>query len=282
MPLPTNLATSFPSGVKITVYPREDGHAMVRVGDPAVSVIRYAVLPGDRLRAIVRTIAGAGVESGVFDPLERGVRRASFVLRQPEIDAFVRALDQETRVRDALGVQGGVESIPSAEPQPYLLHVDAPPTSPETARLMLALEGDEFRTITRRVFMLLRERLASHLTPHVPEGSTVHAEPGESLTIGLVLDAEGVWDLLDTLDRGEAEWLRESEPGSWSPVSEVGGARGARRTISVVFDPERSDPADIADVLARLSWLYRAVGGDGLQIVDSGIEQEAVPAGYDR
>ncbi len=59
--------------------------------------------------------------------------------------------------------------------------------------------------------------------------------------------------------------VREPEP----PYL-LGRAASAEHRLSIVFD-ETATEAEVAEVLALLSELYRALGGDGLVILDSGI-----------
>lgn len=50
----------------------------------------------------------------------------------------------------------------------------------------------------------------------------------------------------------------------------LAAAEGTARRLTVLFDPDAGGPDEIANVLGRLSDLYRSVGGDGLLIAGTG------------
>ncbi len=101
----------------------------------------------------------------------------------------------------------------------------------------------------------------------------------EWLLVGLMGEAEGV--LRAALDpdavRAEVRRFHGAEPDPAAPTVREpptpylrDRAANAARRLSIVFDAETQE-ADVVELLLLLSELYRALGGDGLVILDSGV-----------
>lgn len=94
----------------------------------------------------------------------------------------------------------------------------------------------------------------------------------EGVSVRVLRDAFGV---TAEAVRAEVHRLRgePAEPEADEQSAEAaahGQATSAARRLSLVFDAETSE-AEVAALLLALSELYRALGGDGLVILDSGV-----------
>lgn len=104
----------------------------------------------------------------------------------------------------------------------------------------------------------------------------------EHVLLGLVGDDEGVavrvlrdaFGVTAEAVRDEVRRLRGepvAPPADEGPDAAVHGqAASAAQRLSIVFDAETSE-AEVTALLLALSELYRALGGDGLVILDSGV-----------
>ncbi len=101
----------------------------------------------------------------------------------------------------------------------------------------------------------------------------------EHLLVGLVraggptaeaLAEHGVTEA--TLAGPTAEVVREpAAPYTPDPEAARERARAAANRLSLVFDADVVTEGEVAEVLLALSELYRALGGDGLIVVESGV-----------
>ncbi|MEP0546516.1 MAG: Clp protease N-terminal domain-containing protein [Rhodothermales bacterium] len=145
----------------------------------------------------------------------------------------------------------------------------APPAIDEPSELLhsefgLTAEAEDALKLTRR------------------EAEAAPAIEAEHVLLGLLGSANVVADLLRdefgvAVEAVRSEVARlhgtEAEPEPESPqAAEAVRARAAAaaRRLSIVFDEDTSTE-EVADLLLALSALYRALGGDGLVILDSGV-----------
>ncbi len=114
------------------------------------------------------------------------------------------------------------------------------------------------------------------------EAEAAPAIEAEHLLLGLLGGENAVADILRDEFGVTAEAVRdevarlhgtepepESEPPPTAEAARARAAAAARR-LSIVFDEDTSKE-EVADLLLALSALYRALGGDGLVILDSGV-----------